>query len=307
MPRLRAHDRARFSGAGPRPTRTDERSPLLSGAEFDVGLYRASGPGFTTVTAPGRHLVIQTGGVFVDRSEKTPHVVAAGDVALFRPGRVYTTGDPEGSTSHAVVLTLHERLLHDDHARSLAQVISHPDGPARLPLPAFITIGARRALLAARRDGSPAALEEILAQIDFSLPAILGSRPPGSPGERSGTRRAHRDIVFGALDAIARRPERHWSLQELARQTHTSSFHLSRLVRSVTGCSVGDLITRQRVERAATLLAETDRSIDEIARECGYTHRGRLGVVFRRAVGESPGAFRRRCREDRARMRCALG
>ena len=61
--------------------------------------------------------------------------------------------------------------------------------------------------------------------------------------------------------------------------------------------SVGDspheYIIRRRMERAQGLMLSTDKALSEIAAECGMADQAHFTRLFRRFVGESPGAWRR--------------
>jgi len=50
----------------------------------------------------------------------------------------------------------------------------------------------------------------------------------------------------------------------------------------------------RRVERAVTLLRETDLSITEIAFQAGWSSLGTFGRTFRDVTGQSPGTVRAR-------------
>lgn len=69
---------------------------------------------------------------------------------------------------------------------------------------------------------------------------------------------------------------------------------LERRFRAAVGRSVAGEVRRAHLERAKQLLTNTTLSIEEVAQASGFTNMTLLGVVFRRYVGESPSAFRRR-------------
>jgi AraC family transcriptional regulator len=54
-----------------------------------------------------------------------------------------------------------------------------------------------------------------------------------------------------------------------------------------------------RVERAKGLLAETDRSITEIAMDLGFSTSAYFTAVFHRETGTTPSDFRRQLEEGR--------
>lgn len=66
--------------------------------------------------------------------------------------------------------------------------------------------------------------------------------------------------------------------------------------RKAFGRSLGDEIARVRVELAKRLLADTDLKMPAIAARAGFPDGNRLAVLFRRAVGMTPTAYRRQTR-----------
>jgi transcriptional regulator GlxA family with amidase domain len=61
----------------------------------------------------------------------------------------------------------------------------------------------------------------------------------------------------------------------------------------VYGRAPRDLVACMRLERAKHLLLETDLQIGEVAERLGYGRPAEFTRAFTRAVGSSPGAFRR--------------
>jgi AraC family transcriptional regulator len=81
-------------------------------------------------------------------------------------------------------------------------------------------------------------------------------------------------------------------LAEIAAAAYLSEFHFARLFKKITGVTPHQYLAGLRVERARRLLAETDRTIVEIAAEVGYGTQSHFTKVFREATGLTPLAFR---------------
>jgi len=81
--------------------------------------------------------------------------------------------------------------------------------------------------------------------------------------------------------------------KELAALARLSLFHFCRAFRDSFGESPHGYVTRRRVERAQGLMLTTNTSLGQIAADCGFTDQAHLSRLFRRIVGESPGAWRR--------------
>jgi AraC family transcriptional regulator len=89
------------------------------------------------------------------------------------------------------------------------------------------------------------------------------------------------------------------STQDLAAIAGLSPFHFSRAFRNSFGDSPHRYLLRRRIECAQGLMLRTKDSLADIALSCGLVDQAHFGKLFRRLVGESPGAWRRaRSNED---------
>ncbi len=82
--------------------------------------------------------------------------------------------------------------------------------------------------------------------------------------------------------------------EDVARYAGVSEGYLSRCFTQETGCSLIHYITRYRIQQAKQLLSNGDLSITEIALEVGFSDSNYFSRAFRREVGLSPLAFRRK-------------
>ena len=93
------------------------------------------------------------------------------------------------------------------------------------------------------------------------------------------------------------------SFGELARQTHCTSRHLSRLFRELVGMSFRDKRAELRLTRARDLLATSRSKVVEVALESGYKSLSLFNLMFTRHFGTSPGRWRQKHREQRRKQR----
>lgn len=121
-------------------------------------------------------------------------------------------------------------------------------------------------------------MERLLVMI---LDEIERSRPQ--------RRRDIRDL----LNSIARTPQRTLSLSAAARMMHMSPGHLSKLFKSVTGCTFVSYVTSRRISRARLMLTSTQMPVQRIATELGFNQVNYFSRVFRAYTGVSPSEFRR--------------
>lgn len=86
------------------------------------------------------------------------------------------------------------------------------------------------------------------------------------------------------------------TVRELAEESHFSISTLERYFHSHFGLSPHEFLLKIKVNRAAQLLSNSTLNISEIAAECGYDNVSSFSRAFRRQLGETPGAYRRRHR-----------
>lgn len=85
------------------------------------------------------------------------------------------------------------------------------------------------------------------------------------------------------------------SVEECSRQLGLSRSHFCRLFRREVGTAPGAYLREQRMQRALKLLAQSGRSICEIAFHLGFTDPSHFIRDFKRRYQMSPAAFRRSC------------
>ena len=85
-----------------------------------------------------------------------------------------------------------------------------------------------------------------------------------------------------------------WPVRRLARVSGVSEAHFARSFAAAFGVPPHRYLLTRRIERATSLLRDTDVAITEIAFETGWNSLGTFGRVFRDVTGESPGELRAR-------------
>ncbi len=98
-----------------------------------------------------------------------------------------------------------------------------------------------------------------------------------------------RDLLRDCLDEEL-------TLTDLSLETGLSAWHLLRAFRSAFGETPHAFLTRLRLQRARDLLTITTRPVTEICFDVGFTPLGSFSTLFRKEVGLSPAAYRRRVR-----------
>jgi AraC-like DNA-binding protein len=104
----------------------------------------------------------------------------------------------------------------------------------------------------------------------------------------------HLVLLSRALDFMRHNLDKKINRDEVARLAGMSPGHFSRMIKETTGKTFSDILTGYRVDRATDLLAHTDKSLVQIALECGFMDQSYFSRVFRKIHGRTPGEYRRR-------------
>src|SRR6185295_4312733 len=141
-----------------------------------------------------------------------------------------------------------------------------------------------------RNDRSNAAA--CLQRAQAMLRGVEGIASPDAAGKvvRQGLAPWQVRRVLAHIDANLGTTIRNKDLAAIAR---LSTFHFAVAFRNSVGESPHEHLIRRRVERAQGLMLATDKSLSDIAAECGLADQAHLTRLFRRIVGESPAAWRR--------------
>ena len=98
--------------------------------------------------------------------------------------------------------------------------------------------------------------------------------------------------LLGIFEYINAHYKEDLSVEELSRAAGFSASHFRRLFKSFSGKSVTLYIQTLRVQEACVLLKNGELSVEQIAREVGYSDMKHFYTVFKRISGKLPKAFR---------------
>lgn len=88
--------------------------------------------------------------------------------------------------------------------------------------------------------------------------------------------------------------DRQWTLAEMAEQCGIQRTQLGKVFQKLTGSTPMEYLFRIRIERAKTLLRESDIKIIDIAFECGYGTSQYFANTFKQATNMTPSEYRKK-------------
>ena len=261
------------------------RDPALPGLE--IRHTHASGFAFPRHTHETYSVgVVEQGGSYVFNQGVGPRVLA-GQTMLLAPGRVHAGMplDPVGMTYRLV-------YVEQEWVRSLASELQGSE--ARLPdFPRVVVdddhlAGAVACLSGLVANGGEDLAKETAATVAFSWLLARHSQP----GSRVRVAGREPRAVRLAQEYLADRVAEKVTLDELARITGLSRYHLLRVFKRSTGLPPHAFQTQLRLDRARRLLS-AGRAIVDVALETGFTDQSHFTNAFKRVMGMTPSQYRR--------------
>jgi AraC family transcriptional regulator len=134
------------------------------------------------------------------------------------------------------------------------------------------------------------ALSILIDLAEKSAPRTAAAIPPGEQRRRA--------YLSAALSYVHARFLENFSVGDLARACGLSASHLSHLFKAVLHESPVDYRNKLRVAHALEKLRAADDKITAIALESGFQSLSQFHALFKRFMGRSPAAFRKK--QDRA-------
>jgi AraC-like DNA-binding protein len=263
------------------------------------------------------HLITE-GECHVEIGDELPVRLTAGDVVVFPQGHAHRMCSQPG-VPPATGARLDEVL-----SRRPRQLIYGGGGPATRLVCGYLACDRRLAgmllaglpvLLRVNVRGSSAGMW-LEASVRYALDEARSPRPGGAgvlaklaevlfievlrlyvnqqSDGRIGWLAAVGDRIVGAaLNQLHARPAHTWTLDELAREAHTSRSVLAERFQYLVGSSPMQYLTQWRMLLAANLLSRSNAPLARIAEDVGYRTDTAFSRAFRREFGSPPATWRR--------------
>lgn len=100
--------------------------------------------------------------------------------------------------------------------------------------------------------------------------------------------------ISKALQRLHQQPEHPWSLESLALDIGLSRAAFAKRFKSLVGQPMFDYLTQIRMQQACQLLSETTLPLVDIASRVGYESDLAFSRTFKKRLGETPTAYRKR-------------
>ncbi|HEX9160425.1 MAG TPA: AraC family transcriptional regulator [Thermoanaerobaculia bacterium] len=269
-----------------------DRNAILSGITRYYDVRRFAGPLSLKSVVRGRATWTTGAGSFV---------VDPGAALIVHEGEEYDIAIDALQPVETFCIFFAPRFVEDalqSATTSSAALLDAPPPERRIEFPERLlyALPVVESLIAAHgsmRAGEPVA--ETIAGVASALvhaACDVDARVARLPALRSSTREELRRRIARGTDYIHANIDRALPLAEVAGAACLSPFHFHRLFSAFHGEPPHRYITRVRLARACALL-RGERSVTEVAMECGFESVGSFTTLFTRRFGQPPARFRK--------------
>jgi len=146
------------------------------------------------------------------------------------------------------------------------------------------------ALLEHPEENNSLLADHIALSLQSHLYQTYSATPASSRRARGGLAPWQESHAKEAMDANL---NKEMDIAQLASECGLSTSRFARAFRQSTGCPPHRWLLQRRIERARDLLLNSDKTLVEIAKACGFSDQSHLTRAFGQIVGTSPGLWRR--------------
>ncbi|HXW89564.1 MAG TPA: AraC family transcriptional regulator [Terriglobales bacterium] len=133
-------------------------------------------------------------------------------------------------------------------------------------------------------------MQTLASQLGYFYDTMSIESMPSAKTQANSEYAQRIDRVIDHLRGNLHRPVK---LEELAKVACFSEFHFHRIFGAVSGETLNSFTNRLRLEKAARLLRYSDKSLTDIALDCGFSSSATFSRAFRSGYDTSPSQFRK--------------
>ena len=270
----------------------------FDGGPFGIGDYECH----TGRAAKGE---IQTGstyeivfvrrGVFVVEAAKQTFAFSSSHVLLLEPWRRYSVQHPLDGGDDCTVVTIDPHVL-DEYPGGLGRQFASAAGffpRQQLPIGGKCFLIQEKMRSAIRNGGvEQLAVGELFCDL---LDEIVAGLSAFSPDPSTYDR--HPEIIRRVQELVAAHYASALSLGEIGAHVGLSKYHLARVFRRVTGCSIHQFQLNIRLRAALQRLVNGEQDLTTLALDLGFVDHSHFANAFHRQFGVPPS----RARQELAR------
>jgi AraC family transcriptional regulator len=246
-----------------------------------------SGPGDRPFEEQHRNVCVAVvaAGSFQYRSSTGRALLAPGSLMLGNAGHVFECGHAHGTG---------DRCISFSYAPEYFELMTADIGAPEFHVPALPPVRAMSSTVAWTCAGLAAESADDLGWEELGVRiAVEAARLANGGATVHEVLPSAEARVTRVVRRMEEMPAARHSLAQLAKEARLSPYHFLRTFQSIVWLTPHQYVLRMRLRRAAARLVQEERSVLEIALDCGFGDVSNFNRSFRAEFGRSPRAFRR--------------
>ena len=194
----------------------------------------------------------------------------------------------EGGPYKRININVSPELLSDfqnDFLMKSSKKVAYKINPENLDLvKKLLTEGSKlQAIGTKNKTDCILSFTQTILHVLSSLPLTPVSSVSATHSQKTGSTE-----VLKILSYINQHYNQPITLKDLCDKFFLSKVSLCKKFKNVMHCSIMEYVSRMRLSKAKSLLKDTNKSIEDIALDCGFSSANYFGLIFKKEVGLSP-------------------
>lgn len=241
-------------------------------------------------------------GEFRVYADKSKYELKPGDLIMFCSNTIHRTYSMSSGTTHYFVIKIKPSVLislaggNSGYAYIFRFILNNGnkihwtrEELENTPIPSY-------ACALMKEHDSPSIGTEVIRKTMAASILISILRDDESQGRSQGTgdagiTAAHQ--IYKAIDYMNKNYSNEITVRECSRVVNMSYSYFSRMFQKITGKQFRRYLNEIRINHAEKLIMSTDRSITEIAMECGFNDVSYFISLYKSLRGVTPNTFRK--------------
>jgi AraC family transcriptional regulator len=276
---------------------------------FDTLLYRSAVVTIASFRAEPSHSGFQDSGpaenhifvfprttVRIRHPGRRPFVAGPNVVTFYNKDQIYSRERVTAEGDHCDWFAVKPGVLLDAVRQHDPTAADRPDSPFRFTHGPGDTGSylLQRLVVRYLKEGCPADPLFVEESAVLLLSRVVAGATRAWDLARKASSPIQGDLAEAAKTVLARDFREPVTLDEVARRSGSSVFHLCRTFRRHTGSTLHDFRNQLRLRSALERVATPAGDLTELALDLGFSSHSHFTAAFRKAFGMAPSAFRRK-------------
>lgn len=208
-------------------------------------------------------------------------------VALIRPGCLHKT---VGGAYKRILVQFRENLLRGYFTRALSEKMLECFNRCYIRVPQSELANIRFLFLRLLKDQNSQSAEMTVMHLGELL--ILLNKSVSECDQQKHTPKFSDERMGAVLKYIGDNYAELDTLSQIADHFYLNKYHLCHIFKETTGLSIISYLNNVKISHALKMLTETDRSVTQIAQDCGFNSPVHFCNTFKKSVRLSPKEYR---------------